>query len=139
MICAWSELLSIVPGRLMRDLDLMGKDRLLELRLRINRPAELVLMDRVCRLGPQVTRQELEHCINSASRFSPWTASTIGKGYFTAPGGHRIGLCGDAVIKDGILTGIRNITSLCIRIARDFPRIGDKVGLVRESTIILGY
>lgn len=138
MICAWNELLAIIPERLKYDVISLGKDKLLELRLRLGRQAELILMDNVCWIGKQITSDELEQCINNASRFSPWTAGTIGKGYFTAPGGHRIGICGECVIKEGNMTGIRNITSLCIRVARDFPGIGNSAGDIRDSTIILG-
>ena len=42
MICAWKELLSILPQRLRGQLA-AWEDSLLELRLRLNRPVELVL------------------------------------------------------------------------------------------------
>lgn len=138
MICAWKELLEIIPGRLTRDVNSLGKDSLLELRLRRGSPAELVMKDKICRIGQRVTQQELDHCVNSASRYSPWASSTVAKGFITAPGGHRIGLCGEAVTREGMVTGIRNITSLCIRVARDFPGIGCKAGPLHNSAVIIG-
>ena len=56
----------------------------------------------------------------------------------TAPGGHRIGLCGEVVCKDGIVTGIREISSLCIRVARDFPGIAKRAADAPGSILILG-
>ena len=41
-------------------------------------------------------------------------------------------------MKDGEITGIREITSLCIRVARDFPGIGGMAAGLRGSMLILG-
>lgn len=138
MICAWKELLEIIPGRLVQEVNSVGGEKLLELRLRRGRPAELIMPEYIKRVGHRITKEELEYCINVASKYSPWASASIAKGFLTAPGGHRIGICGEAVIKDGIITGIRNITSLCIRIAKDFPGISIKAGKITKSTLIIG-
>jgi stage III sporulation protein AA len=88
-------------------------------------------------LQDTVSREDINFVINTASRYSPWAAASIAKGYLTAPGGHRIGICGQAVIKNGEMSTVREISSLCIRVARDFPGIaGDapKTG----SILIIG-
>ena len=41
-------------------------------------------------------------------------------------------------MKEDNLTGIRNITSLCIRIARDFPGISRDLAAIKGSILILG-
>lgn len=138
MMCAWKELLMILPPWLRQEADRLGKDTLQELRLRINAPPELVLSGESRWLGKPVTAEDLNFCINAASRYSPWTAASAGQGYITAPGGHRIGLCGEAVVKDGLVTGIREVTSLCIRVARDFPGISRGAGEPSTSILILG-
>ena len=76
--------------------------------------------------------------INAASRYSPWSASTIRRGYITAPGGHRIGLCGDAVVNNGEMTGLRNPYSICIRVARDIEGVGNSAELCDGSLLIIG-
>lgn len=43
----------------------------------------------------------------------------IKNGYITLKGGHRVGLAGSAVVNDGAFTGIRDISSLNIRVARE--------------------
>lgn len=43
-------------------------------------------------------------------------AETIRDGYISVPGGVRVGVCGQAVLRDGKMTGVREITSLCIRL-----------------------
>jgi len=39
-------------------------------------------------------------------------------GFVTLPGGQRVGVCGTAVYRDGVQTGLRDITSMNIRISR---------------------
>ena len=138
MMCAWKELLSILPSWLRQDVDMLGKNDLQELRLRINAPPELVMKSGVRSLSRQVSREDISFCVNAASRYSPWAASTAAMGYITAPGGHRIGLCGEAVYKEGQVSGIREVKSLCIRVARDFPGIGREAAKCRGSLLILG-
>lgn len=138
MVCAWEALLSILPRRLKPDVDKLGKDTMQELRLRINAPAEMVFQNESYWLPGRVTRDELNEVINSASRYSPWATTSISQGYVTAPGGHRIGLCGEVVCKNGRIEGIRDITSLCIRVARDFPGIASRADSLYGSILIIG-
>ena len=60
------------------------------------------------------------------------------KGYITAVGGHRIGICGDAAVKEDKFSGIRTPSSLCIRVARDFSGIAAKASGVTGNILILG-
>ena len=138
MMCAWKELLSILPPGLRREAGAFEKEKLQELRLRINAPPEMVLSGKSQWLTEKVSRDDLNFVINTASRYSPWSASTAAKGYITAPGGHRIGLCGEAVCKNGEVAGIRNVNSLCIRVARDFYGIGKRAAELSGSVLILG-
>lgn len=138
MRCAWKELLSILPFSIRGEVDSMGKDKLQEVRLRLNTPAELVLDKHSHWLNHEITHDDLNFCINAASRYSPWSAASASSGYITAAGGHRIGLCGNVVCKNGIVTGVREITSVCIRVAKDFPGIGKPLSTHRGSILILG-
>lgn len=138
MMCAWKELLGILPAWLRPEVDRLGKERLQELRLRCNAPPELVLQGGVQWLDRPVKDEDIRFCVNTASRYSPWSSATAAQGYITAPGGHRIGLCGEAVCKDGSITGLREIHSICIRIARDFPGVGREAAHYGGSVLILG-
>lgn len=137
MRCAWKELISVLPRWMREDVDTYGKDTLQELRLRINQPPELIRKQGSMVLSRSVTEEDLIFCINAASHYSPWAAASVSRGYLTAPGGHRIGLCGEAVCKDGQVETIRNVRSLCIRVARDFPEIGKDLPTA-GSLLILG-
>lgn len=138
MRCAWKELLEILPQRLRREVDQQGIDGLQELRLRFHAPPELVLQGESRWLQGNITREELSFVVNAASRYSPWAAESMSQGFLTAPGGHRIGICGQAVYKEGRVGGMREITSLCIRVARDFPELGDRLKGLCCSVLILG-
>lgn len=137
MYCAWKELLDILPPWLRTAVDRQGRESLLELRLRLDMPPELVCKEGSKWLTQPVAALDLNHCVNTASQYSPWTAATASSGYITAPGGHRIGLCGEAVFKNGAMTGIRNLSGICIRVARDFPGIAEHIPF-GGSTLILG-
>ena len=138
MKCAWKELMAVVPPWVGREADRQGRDTLQELRLRLGKPPELVMQKGSAWLERTVSRDDLNFCINTASRYSPWAAQTVSRGYITAPGGHRIGLCGEAVIKNGLMAGMRETTSVCIRVARDFPGIAEKADRLTGSILLIG-
>ena len=137
MICAVKELLSILPSWLRQELDEATVSNLQEIRLRLHGTAELVLRNTSKRLSKTVTKEDLQFCINAASRYSPWNAVSAASGYLTSQGGHRIGICGEAVCKEGQMTGIREVTSLCIRVAKDFHGISEGIP-IDGSILILG-
>ena len=138
MTCAWKELLSILPPWLSKEVDKFQNDTLQELRLRQDQPPQLILQGGTLWLKRPVAAADLSFCVNTASRYSPWAAQTTARGYLTAAGGHRIGLCGEAVIQNGSMTAIRSIRSLCIRVARDFPGIAEKYRGCSGSILIIG-
>ncbi len=138
MKCAWQAFLNLLPLWMRQDVDKQGKNTLLELRLRVFKPPELIkLSDCEC-LTREVLPEDLHYIINAASRYSPWSASTTSRGYITASGGHRIGLCGVAVSSGEELSGIREPTSLCIRVARDFPGLSRYKAIPDTSVLIIG-
>ena len=138
MVCAWESFLSLLPLWMRADVDHLGKASLQELRLRIGFPPELNTADRTLYLSRMVLEDDVLFCINAASRYSPWTAATAAYGYITATGGHRIGICGDAVTSNGVMTGIRTPTMLCIRVARDIPGIAEAIPRVDQSILLIG-
>jgi len=138
MTCAWKELLAVLPTWMRREVDRQGSAALRELRLRINSPPELVLSEESRWLERCVTQEDIHYTINAASHYSPWSAASSACGYLTIAGGHRIGLCGEVIVQQGNITGIKNITSLCIRVARDYPGIAEKAAKITGSVLILG-
>lgn len=138
MKCAWNELLAILPLWMRQQVDELGRRSLLELRLRVGSPPELKRTDPSLYLKRDITEEDLRYIVNAASKYSPWASATVAEGYITAAGGHRIGLCGEAVVQAGCMTGIRRVDSLCIRVARDFPGIADGLKSFSGSILIIG-
>ena len=138
MKCQWTEFISLLPIRMRAQVDKLGSNTLQELRLRMGTEPELVTQIGSQWLEDTVTADDLSFIVNAASRYSPWSAATIRRGYITAPGGHRIGLCGDAVMQAGEMGGIRNPISLCMRVARDFPGIAAGADKYTGSVLIIG-
>ena len=138
MTCAWQELLAILPPRISAETDRRAKDRAQEIRLRLGGEPEIVCGKESIWLDGTVHKDDLNFCINTSSRYSPWSAQTTAMGYITVSGGHRIGICGEAVVKNGCMTGFRRVSSVCIRVARDFPGIADALNGRRGSTLIIG-
>ena len=91
-----------------------------------------------------VRPEELSLILEVATRASAHTAlERVQNGFVTVRGGHRIGLCGTAVVRDGTVHNLRCLSSLCIRVARAVPGVSAPVlGAVRVerglvSTLIL--
>lgn len=138
MRCHWQAFLKLLPLWLKEPVDRLGRDSLTELRLRTGSAPELVLTDRSLWLTQEVTVRDLNFCINAASEYSPWAAGTMKQGYLTAPGGHRIGICGETTLHSDGSIAFQTITSLCIRVARDFSGIATDLSRLCGSVLIIG-
>ena len=81
MICAWNELLGILPLWMREDVDRQGKEDLQEIRLRLNARPEFITGHGILHLDRAIKDEDIRFCLNTATRYSPWSASTISKGY----------------------------------------------------------
>ncbi len=138
MKCAWQEYLNLLPHWMRTEVDKLGNQELQELRLRTGQPPQLQFQSRSVRLARGVALEDLAFVINNASKFSPWASETVRDGFITANGGHRVGICGQATVLQGKMTGISAASSLCIRVARDFTNIAPNPSAVPGSTLIIG-
>lgn len=89
-----------------------------------------------------VTKQEIDATLSRMCSFSLHTyQQNLVDGYITLAGGHRVGICGTAVNDKSIITSVREISSLNIRIAREVygasRKILDKVFFEHVSSLIL--
>lgn len=135
MNCAWDSYLTLLPQRMRSEVDRLGRDALEEVRFRRGKPVELIINGRSMFLTHSVSEEDLKFVVNTASRYSPWAATTVTQGYLTASGGHRIGLCGECVVHNGLVTGIRTVHSLCIRVARGF--LGLSAGAPKTGSLLI--
>lgn len=138
MKCAWDSFINLLPQWLKSEMPPDVSDTLQEMRLRIQKPPELVTSKGNYFLRREVKTDDIRYCINAATRYSPWAEYTSKFGYITAPGGHRIGLCGQALTVADRIDGIRTPTSVCIRIARDFPGLAEQLDKYSGSILVIG-
>ena len=82
----------------------------------------------------------LEEIVSAATNRSCYSAeASLREGYVTLPGGHRIGLCGTAALRESRIQSLRELSSVSIRIARQVSCAPPE--LLRRldaSTLILG-
>lgn len=113
-----------LPQGLRQGFENIPRDELIkaeELRLRAGQSASLSVNSREIPVGEGfVTQSELETVLERATDASVHTVqSSIAQGYLNIEGGIRIGLCGTAVICDNKISGIRELSSLAIRIPHE--------------------
>lgn len=128
----------MLPPELREETDKQGRDTLQEIRLRKDEPIVFVKSDGRSRLREIATAQLLQFVLNMACRYSPWTAASLQQGFVTLAGGHRIGICGDALVQSGRMVGFSAIDSMNIRVAREFAGVSGDLGKQRGSLLLLG-
>ncbi len=123
---SFSSAASVLPPRLQRYL-LSVPDKLTreasEIRLRTDSLIALTVRGKTVLLtdgdAPRTDRETMEEIFLRLCRNSVYShRDEIASGYVTAPGGHRVGICGRAVTQNGIITSVADISSLNIRISR---------------------
>ncbi len=138
MDCQWTALINVLPLWMRESVNGLSSECLQEIRLRMGVRPILICKDKHIRINRTVVKEDLEFCINTASRYSPWTTQTISKGFITVEGGHRIGICGTTALLSDKLISMREINSLCIRVARQFPGIGEEAAKLFGNILIIG-
>lgn len=117
---------SVLPPELRQQalaLPAQERERAEELRLRCGWPMAAVFPEGEVPLGGRkIVSQDLELLLEIASRASVHAVlSQLREGYLTIEGGHRLGLCGTAVLENGQMRNLRSLSSVSIRIARQHP------------------
>lgn len=120
------EILEQLPPSLARTLE--------EIRIRQERPLAIKTDQRDCFLDHQgnavdvpgrsyrVSTEDVWKTVQLISQSSLYAfEEEFRQGFLTLPGGHRVGLAGKAVLDEGVLKTMRDIGSLCFRIARAVP------------------
>lgn len=128
----FTEAASVLPQRIYSLLNRLSdedKEALREIRLCADKPISCLTGEcesplyKYIDVTPQETvinSSELDECFKKICGYSVYSfAGEIPKGYITVAGGHRIGICGTAICEDERVVGVKNITSLNIRIAKE--------------------
>jgi stage III sporulation protein AA len=113
-----ADLISQIPPNQKADLE--------EIRLRINRPIEIVMKGAPRFISYLIQTEDAFHLMNKISHFSIYTLEEeLKRGYITVSGGHRIGLAGKVILEEGKVKAIRDVSSFNIRIAKEKIGISD--------------
>lgn len=96
-------------------------ERLAEIRLRSGRRAAAVSVTGQCLpCSETLSRHDIEECFLELCKHSVHSYhNEIVQGYITLDGGCRAGFCGSAVIRDGRIETVRDISSINLRIAHE--------------------
>jgi len=128
-------LLSYLPSRLGEEILKTELHKIDEIRLRVNGLSALTSDRRTVKLSTVLTQSETDNILRLMCDGSLYAyRDTINKGYITLRGGIRVGVCGRAVIEKDKITGVYDVSALCIRIPHEIFGIGNTVSRLARST-----
>lgn len=140
--CAVDEVLHYFPSvvrHALRLVPMSSRRQLEEIRLRCCRPVMVVAngSDHFLRhdgiLSPGEStliweEQHAEQFLEAITRASLYAMEDdVRAGFLTLPGGHRVGLTGEAVMQGGQLQTIKYVSCFNVRLARAIPGVADNV------------
>ncbi len=125
--------LSKVDFKLQKDIQ--------EIRIRENKPLMVKVISKNCYLNNLgcvtfnrtsnsyiVSKEQLENSFKKICEYSLYTyQEEINNGFITLSGGHRVGICGTAVLQNQKIINVKNISSMNIRIARFISHVADEI------------
>jgi stage III sporulation protein AA len=99
-----------------------------EIRMRVNQPLLIKINGREHRLAYQPTLRDINETLERVSDYSFYAfEEEISKGYITLPGGHRVGVAGQAVQEHGQIRTLRHINGFNFRVAHNIKGCADGV------------
>ena len=99
-----------------------------EIRMRCGQNIRLQCGFRERSLPCRISQEDLQKTLNNLIQYSYYAyEEDLAKGFVTIEGGHRVGICGKAVIKKGQPGLIKEISSLNIRFAKEIKGCASKV------------
>lgn len=117
--------------------DLQGLE---EIRIRVQRPVEVLIGSRSCFITPDgectpdwrkgivTTIEDGQKMLNQISRHSLYALEEeLRRGYITIRGGHRVGITGRAVVEGGKVKLLKDIQSFNLRMARELKGVAAPV------------
>ncbi len=131
-------ILSYMPSGLRKYMYSINLDEAYEIHMRLGRPFSIYYSDGVYFVNSagvltrsangsvRITRAHIDEALEIASRSSLYARkNSIAEGFLTIEGGHRIGICGTGVIKDGQVDFLKDISSLNYRLSCEYRGAAD--------------
>ena len=137
---AWKTACSLLPEKLAEALRQIPEAE--EVRLRLGKPPGIVTGGRESRLCDDlVTRGDLQRVLEKATGASLHAAANSLHAGFVSFQGLRIGVCGEAIYHGEEMSGLRNLSSLAIRIphacAADCGGVIEKLLLPQPQSVLI--
>ncbi len=133
-------IINIMPQTLKRYMYSINLDEAEEIRLILNKPVfirypdgdyyitEKGVLCRDSKNGVVIRKKHIDELLEKITKSSLYSVKDeIKNGYITIDNGHRIGICGTAVMTDDKVEFIKDISSMNIRLAGEFIGISDTV------------
>ncbi len=125
----------------LNQIDSKTKKQIQEIRIRINKPIMIKIFSKNyyldifgnisdCETNDSyiVTKDQISQCFQKICEYSLYAhQEQINNGFITLDGGHRVGICGTAVLKNNEIINIKNISSLNIRVAKMIYNVADEL------------
>ena len=134
-----SEVLSCFTPELKDDITPFLDGNVQEIRLRISKPVCLmkdscnVILDDII-----IDKETINTVFDNICEKSVYVhQNEINCGFVTIRGGNRVGICGTAVIEDGKIISVKNISSLNFRFSRDFIGCSNQILNYCSGNIII--
>lgn len=143
-------ILGYMPSGLRKYMYRINLDEAYEIHMRIGKPFSIYYSDGVYFVNNtgvltrstngavRITRAHIDEALELASRSSLYARkNNIAEGFLTIEGGHRIGLCGTGVIKDGQVDFLKDISSLNYRLSCEYRGTADMLSkqIMTESGV----
>lgn len=109
------------------------KERVEELRLRVMHPLTVLTPEGELNAAPDgcaslVTAEDLEQMLGAVTEYSRYACiETLRQGFLPLRGGFRLGVCGSAVVRDGEVSNLKDISSLALRIVCEHIGLGSGI------------
>ena len=130
------EILGRLPSSIGQELEVLPDSvvsQIEEIRLRCGQSVRLQSKNTDRIVSHIVTADDLVKTLNSLIKYSYYAyEEDLAKGFVTIEGGHRVGICGKAVVKNGQTTLIKEISSMNIRFTKEIKGCSDKIARYRR-------
>lgn len=122
------------PEAIRDEMELLFPGELREIRVRAGRPTVFCTAGRAVPLAWQPDQRQVETLAEALSEHSLYArGEETRQGFVTLRGGHRMGLCGRVNQH-----GLKDIGSVCIRIAGQWPGCADALVPYAENLLVVG-
>lgn len=132
------QLRGVVPENILRQLNNIDGKSLREIRIRAGKKIVFVTDEKMYKTNLYASKEDVLYCVKNASCSSVYAfIDEIRNGFITYKGGHRIGICGRAVVKNGEVTNIVDFSGVNIRIAKEIIGCGNEIFNLSDEGCIL--